>query len=144
MALKTYNAKDVVIIFGGKTLTGYADGEFCTVDMAEDAWTHQVGADGEECRSKSNNNSATVVLRFLQSSDANRILSEAYLADKANNSGVKPMLIADKSGTSLHASKEAYVVKPAAAPYGKEGGEREWTIRLADAQHYVAGSNLAS
>lgn len=144
MALKTYNSKDVVIIFGGQTLTGYDDGEFCTVDMAEDSWTHQVGADGEECRSKSNNNSATATLRFLQSSDANRILSESYLADKANNSGVKPMLIVDKSGTSIHATKEAYIVKPAPAAYAKEGGSREWVIRMVDAQHYVAGSNLAS
>lgn len=140
MGLKTYDGKQVTVIWGGRILTGYADGEFCTVEYAEARWTHTAGADGEEARAKVNNNSALARIRFLQTSDSNRILSQDAEADKASNAGVKPLMIQDKSGKSLHVSEEAYIESTPSAAYGKEIGEREWTFRMVNAKHFVGGN----
>lgn len=140
MALKTYDAKQVTVIFGGRILTGYADGEFCTVEYAEPRWNHTAGADGEEARSKVNNNSAICRVRLLQTSDSNRILAQDAEADRASNAGVKPLMVQDKSGNSIHVSEEAYIEEVPSAPYGKEVGEREWVFRMTNARHFIGGN----
>lgn len=138
--LKTYDAKQVSIVFAGRILTGYADGDFCTVEKAEDAWTHHVGADGEEARAKTNNNSGKITVKLSQYSSDNATLSAIHEADKAANAGVSPMLVVDKSGKSLHASDEAYILKTPAAAYAKAPGDREWVFMCANLKSFVGGN----
>lgn len=138
--MKTYDFKQVNVVFAGRIVTGFSDGDSISVEMAEDAWTHTVGADGEEARSKSNNGSGKVTLRLQQSSGLNKILSELHEADKADNGGVAPLMIADKSGVSLHATDEAYILKAPTAVYGKTLGEREWVLQCSNIKHCVGGN----
>lgn len=138
--LKGYNAKQVNIIFAGRILSGYAEGDFCTVEMAEDAYTHHVGADGEDCRARTNNNSGKITVKLSQYSESNKILSELHEADKAADAGVSPMLVIDKSGLSLHASDEAYISKAPNAAYSKAPGDREWVFMCSNLKHFVAGN----
>jgi hypothetical protein len=138
--LKTYNSKQVTIVFGGVILSGYAEGDFCSVEMNEDAFTHHVGADGEECRAKSNNNSGKITVKLAQYSESNRRLAELHEADKASNAGVAPMLVTDRSGASLHASDEAYIAKAPAAAYSKAPGDREWVFNCSNMKHFVGGN----
>lgn len=138
--LKNYNAKQVSIVFAARILTGYADGDFCTVEMSEDAWTHHVGASGEECRARTNNDSGKITVKLAQWSSDNAVLAELHLADKAAGAGVSPMLVVDKSGNSLHASDEAYILKAPNAPYAKAPGDREWVFMCSNLQHFVGGN----
>ena len=62
MALKTYDPKQISVIVGGAIISGFADGEFVTTERNEDAFTLNVGADGEGGRVKSNNKSGRITL----------------------------------------------------------------------------------
>lgn len=138
--MKTYDFKQVSLVFAGRIASGFSESDSISVMMDEDAWTHHVGADGEECRAKSNNGSGKVTLKLAQYSDYNKVLTELHEADKASNGGVSPLLIADKSGTSIHASDEAYIVKAPDSAYSKEPGEREWIIKCSNLKHFVGGN----
>jgi hypothetical protein len=127
--VKTYDFKSVAVIFGGRLLTGFAEGDAVTVEHDEDMYTTTNGADGEVTRSRSNNNMGTITLRFMQTADANDILNGFVQADLNSNSGIQPILIKDNSGRSLHAAEKAWIQKQPAAGYGAEASEREWVIR---------------
>lgn len=138
--LKTYDLKQVNVVFNGRVLSGAAESDFVTVEMNEDAWTHHVGADGEEARSRSNNNSGKVTVKLSQYSEDNRILSEFHEADKSSGSGVAALMVNDKSGLSMHGTDEAYISKAPAAGYGKTPGDREWVFNCANMKHFIGGN----
>lgn len=142
MPAKVYNPKEVVIIFGPIIVTGFADGTFLSVEFNEDAFTLQVGTDGEGTRSKSNNESGRATFTLMQSSDSNDLLSALHGVDKSTPSGdgIVPLLIKDLQGTSLHSAETAWIVKGPTNEYGREAGPREWVIET-DNLVSVTGSN---
>lgn len=129
MSVKTYNPKEVTVSFGGNVLTGYAEGTAVTVEYNEDAWTLQVGVDGEGTRSKSNNRSGRVTLSLMQSSLSNAILTAIAEADRLSNSGALPLLVKDNSSRgSQHMAETAWIVRVPSAEYAIEAGPREWVF----------------
>lgn len=138
--LKTYNLKLVTFIFAGRIITGASESDFVTVTMSSDAWSHHVGATGEECRARTNDESGKVTLKLAQYSSDNAVLAELHLADKAAGAGVSPLLVSDKSGNSLHESDEAYITKAPDAPYAKTPGDREWVFMCTGLSHFVGGN----
>jgi Protein of unknown function (DUF3277) len=138
--LKTYDLKQVNVIFNGRIISGAAETDFVTVEMNEDAWTHHTGADGEEARSRTNNNSGKVTVKLSQYAEDNRTLSEFHEADKASGAGIGSLLVVDKSGFSIHATDEAYIAKAPTAGYGKTPGDREWVFNCASMKHFVGGN----
>lgn len=125
--LKTYDFKEVAVTFGGRIITGFADGDAVAVELNEDEWTLQVGAEGEATRSKSNNNSAKVTIRLQQASESNAVLNAFAMADKLKNSGAQPFFM-KTGGGSVYSCLAAWVVKRPAAPYAAEAGVREWVL----------------
>lgn len=138
--LKNYDLKQVNVVYSGRILTGAAESDFVTVEMSADAWSHHVGASGEECRARTNDESGKITVKLAQYSSDNAILASLHLADKAAGSGVAPIAVVDKSGASLHASDEAYILKAPAAAYAKTPGDREWVFMCAGLQHFVGGN----
>ncbi len=128
MALKSYNFGKVAVIFGGRQLTGFADGEAVSVERNEDAWSLLVGADGEATRAKSNNRSGRVTIRLLQTSESNAILNDFAKADDLADAGAQALFIKDNSGNSLYSAEQAWIVKMPAATHGNEAGTREWVL----------------
>jgi len=135
MGFKIYDPDQITIVAMGIPIDkGYADGEFVTLDNVEDAFTMKVGTDGEVTRSKTNNKTAIVTLKLMQSADANTALSALHNLDLAapNGAGVGPLLIKDRSGTSLWAASKAWIQKPPAVSLDREATPREWQIACAD------------
>jgi hypothetical protein len=54
---------------------------------------------------------------------------------------VKPLMVKDLSGTSLHSAATAWITKGADAEYAKEPGNREWTFETDNLMSLV-GANL--
>lgn len=135
MGLKTYDSKLVSVIVGTKPLSGFADGSFVNASRDADDWAKSVGADGETTRSKSNNKAGKIVITLKQSSDSND-----YLSGLAVSGAVVPVLVRDASGRTVIGSESGWVLKPADAEFGKEAGDREWTIDCADLNMFVAGN----
>lgn len=140
MAVRTYNPKEVSVIVSGYIIGGFADGTFVNVERNNDSWTLSVGADGEGTRSKSSDRSGRITITLNQSSASNDVLSALELTDDATGTGTFAFLVKDNFGTSLFAADTAWIVKPAAAPYGKESDNREWIIETDNLRSFI-GSN---
>ena len=93
MAVKTYNAADVIVIVGTSQMQGLAEGTFVEVSREVEAFTKQTGSDGEVTRSKTNNKSGTVTLTLQQGSASNDFHSALAKLDEESAAGVVPMSI---------------------------------------------------
>lgn len=130
MALKVYEPDRVVITLGTILMSGFADGTFVTIDNNEDAFTLQMGTDGDGTRSKSNNQSATISVSLMQSSDTNILMSALHNTDinTPGGDGIVPLLIKDLEGTTLYTAEKAWIKKAPSAEFAREATAREWTI----------------
>ena len=140
MATSTYDPKQVAVIIGAFEISGFSEGSVVSVEYDEDAFSLQIGADGEGTRSKSNNRSATISIKTMQSSDSNTILDAFRKADEYGNAGTFPLMIKDGSGDSLHAAETAWIQKAPSATYDVTATEREWTIRTDNLQSSYGGN----
>lgn len=136
--MPTYDPKQVVIIFGGVPIMGYAEDSFVECAPAEEGFSRKVGADGEVVRSKSNNNCYDVTVTLLQTSLSNGVLSAANIADRATGKGLLPLSITEIASGSEHFFPQAWVEKPTWSR-GKEAGEQAWTFHTGQAA--VAATN---
>ncbi len=142
MPAKVYNPKDITIIFGPIIVSGFADGTFLSIDFNEDAYSLQVGTDGEGTRSKTNNKSATITFTLMQSSDTNDLLSALHQTDisTSGGDGIVPFLVKDLQGTSLYVAETAWIRKAPTSEFGREAGPREWAIETDNLVAFI-GSN---
>lgn len=124
-----YNPAEVDIIFGPVKVEGYADGEFVTLDQEEDTFLKVVGTDGELARSLNANDATVITIKLLQTSASNALLSALLQLDKLTG-GRSPqvLLIKDRSGFTLNAFPNGWIVKPPAQSFDKQAGPREWQL----------------
>lgn len=140
MTVKHYSSKEVSVIVGSSPLSGFADGDFCTVDRNEDAFELLVGADGEATRSLNSNKSGTVTIRLLASSASNDTLSELHQADQLSGRSTFGLMIRDNFGRSVYTAATAWVKKTPSAGFGKSAGTREWVIETDELIAYAGGN----
>lgn len=142
MALGTYDPAEVSLIAAGVPVTGFAPGTFITIEYNEDAFNLSVGAGGDACRTRTNNNSARITFTLLQSSISNPLLSAQHELDKRSpaGDGVLPSLVKDTSGTTLAAAELSWIVKAANVEFGNEATNREWVVETHELNMLV-GSN---
>lgn len=143
MAIKQYDPKKVAVIFAGLPLSGFAPGTFVKVEYNEDAFSLEVGADGETTRVKNANMSGKITVTLMASSASNDDLSDLAVADRVSGEGTFAGLIKDAKGTSNHAAATCWISKVPPAEYSKEGnGTREWVVETDELLSYVGGSTL--
>jgi hypothetical protein len=138
----SYNPAEVSLIFGTHTVQGYADGTFIEVEQSNESFSLVKGADGEAARVRSNDDSGTIKVTLMQSSDSNMILSMLHQADKKTGKGTLPVIFKDASGDSIGAGPVAWIQKPANIGFSKGIENREWTIVVAHLE-MLAGGNPA-
>jgi len=143
MGFKTWNINELSINLDGVPLDtgGYAEDEVFSLDWGEDWYTKYVGADGEVVRTRTNNFSATVTLKYAQTADANTRLSGLLTTDIATLAGVAAGVFAakDTAGKLLVTSPRAWIVGPPGIKLGKTVQVYEWKIDLANARASVFG-----
>lgn len=126
MTVATYDAKAVQVVFGGFTMSGFAKDSKVDIEFDENAWTKQIGVDGEGTRSKTNNQGAKITVKLMQSSKSNDILSGIEKLDRMTNSGALPLMIKDSSGNSLYLCESAWIAKHPKVEFSVDAGPREW------------------
>jgi hypothetical protein len=129
-AQKTYNPADVTLSVGGKQISGYANGTFLKIERDEDSWAKDTGADGETCRTKSNNRGGKITFTLMQSSASNQVLSALAALDEISGGGAVPVMVRDNSpgGKSLYFCEQGWILKPANSEFSKSATTREWVI----------------
>lgn len=143
MAVRTYDPKRIVITIGSHIVTGYAEDTFITVEQTGDGTTAMSGADGEVGRSFSNNPLNDITLTVMATSPTNDYLSRLWARDKASGgAGMVPFTMQDLRGSSVFAASQAWVVKMPAQEFGREVGEREWTLQGVESENVAGGTFL--
>lgn len=140
-AIKTYAPDKVSVVFGGAILTGYAEDSFVKVEVSTEAFTKHVGADGEVSRTRNTDKSGMITVKLKQTSDSNDVLSAFYNTDITTLQGYLPVIVKDNVGRTLAAGSSAWIQKLPEAEFGKEIGDREWVIEVADMQYFVGGND---
>lgn len=133
--LKTYDSNEVSVTFAGRSIdTGRADGDFYTSEYNAETFTRKAGADGEQTRSKTNDRSATIKIKVMQTSDGHKLLMQLHELALASENGndVAALEVNDLSGGLVERAAKAWIKKPPAATYGREAGEREWELECAN------------
>lgn len=139
-AIKTYAPDKVTVVFGGAILTGYAEDSFIKIEMSTEAFTMHVGGDGEVSRTRNVDRTGKVTVKLKQTSDSNDILSAFYTADITSLQGYLPVIVKDNAGRTVAAGSSAWIQKLPDTEFGKEIGEREWIIDVADLNYFVGGN----
>lgn len=141
MTVETYSPKRVELIIGGVPLRGYADGTFISIERTSDAFTTNVGADGEVSRTHSADKTGKITITLQQTSDSNDFLSALVNADEISLLGQVPVLLKDTNGRTLAESPFAWVDKVANSEFGNELSDREWVISCSELIVFVGGNN---
>lgn len=129
-----YDSKQVFVTLGNRPLqSGRAEGDFVTSAYEADAFSKTVGADGEVAISRSNNRSATIKLKFMQTSDGHKLLTQLYNAQLASGNGsLLDYELRDLTGAMVEHAAKCWIQKAPDAAYGATVGEREWTLGCAE------------
>ena len=126
---KDYDPKKVTVNLGGHIAQGFADGTFISVSRNNQTWNLVSGASGETARAKSNDFSGTIEITLLQTSETNDFLAGKMLADEGPlNAGKFAFGIIDANGTTIVGAAECWVQQPPTIEYGKDLGDRVWTL----------------
>jgi hypothetical protein len=140
MPVRTYDPKQCLAIIGGIPMSGFADGTFISIERTSDTFSKVSGADGIVSRAKTNDRSGVLTLTLCQTSPSNDVLSGIALTDELTNAGIVPVLVKDLSGRSVYVAAFGWVKKPPTGEFGKEIGDREWTLDLADLDMFAGGN----
>ena len=132
--LRVYDPDQVSVSLGPIPITGWADGEFVTIEPETGAFADVCGTDGEVTRSKSNDGRATVTIKLMQSSPTNALLQTLHNLDKntPGGVGVGPFMLRDKQGTMLEIAEKAWIQKRPTGSWDRTAKERAWEIRCAN------------
>ncbi len=140
MATKDYDPLKVAITINGQTVEGFADGTYISVSRNNQSWTVQSGASGETARAKSNDRSGIVELTLMQTSAFNDILSGLFFSDEGElNAGKFVFALIDQNGNTNLAADQMWVQQPPTVEFGKELGDRVWTLETGSLLYISAG-----
>ena len=144
MSLKRYDAAQVTMVFMGILIdSGYADGEFLTIEQEANDYDLVMGTDGQGGRSRSNNLAATLKLKLMHTSDGNTFLGALRTAGllAANGADIGPLLIRDRvSGTCMYTAANCWIAKPPDVSYDNKVTMRDWELLCDELVRVDAGS----
>lgn len=139
--MKTYNPKLINVVVNGILITGFADGDFVTVETDADLYTSIVGATGEVVRTKNLNRMATVTLTLMADSPTNDLLS-ALAIDAEGLAPVGSFLLSNTNGTTIASAPSCWLKKMPSIAYGVEAGTREWQFACDELTWHVGGATV--
>jgi hypothetical protein len=144
MSLKRYDAAQVTMVFMGLPITsGFAEGEFLTIEQEAPTYETVVGTDGEVSRSRTNNQHATIKVKLARTSDGNTLFGALHTAGilAANGADIGPMLVRDRvSGTCAYTASKCWIAAPPAVSFDNKVTMAEWTLECADLVRIDTGS----
>lgn len=143
MATRTYDPAQVFATFAGIPINGFAEGTFISASRDEDTFTKHTGAGGDVARTRNRNKGGKVSFTLMASSPTNDLLSAQAAADELAGTGAGALLVKDGNGSTVLAAPNAWISKPPAVEFGKELGDREWTIDCDELDMVIGGTSLA-
>ena len=141
MSVKTYNAKDVLVIVGTKQLSGFGDEDIVSIKPNGEGFQTYVGADGDVGRSTDPDETAEITITLATTSASNDYLSTLYNLDRKTGKGMVPIAIKDLSGSTLCTASQAWIVNFPEVKKGKSISANEWVFHTGQANFFVGGND---
>ena len=107
-----------------------------TVSREEEKYTYSVGTSGETTRTKNANDLVTLTITVPQASDNNDNLTTLYYVGDP-----VPVMVKDNLGTTVLIIPLATIATLPDVSFGKESGQREWTIKGTMPSSSIVGGN---
>lgn len=139
-AIKTYDPKQVTLIFGIDIITGFTSGTFIDIGFNNPVATTVPGINAPS-RALSSDNTGTCIITLDQTSLSNDTLTAAYIVDRASGTGVLPLTVKDGSGRTINFSETSWIEIVPRQTFGNEVSTREWTIGIGDLDVFVGGND---
>lgn len=136
--VSTYSPSDVILTFGGYTVTGWQSIE---IERSTPGFKVIRGIRGKNTRVRNRDTSAAIRVSILQTSYANDILSDVHEKDLETGYGRIEIGLKDTSGSSIFKSKEAYIVKYPSTKYSNDFEYRDWEIFCLTTSVFKTGGN---
>lgn len=126
--LKTYSPERVVTSWGGVQLTGFAEGTAITMRRNTDNTAQGVGMQGDVGITKTANRTGQVEMIFMQTAEANRILSAIQAAQDLEDSDVirANIVVTDDSGGMLCVAQNCHIMTPPEVSLGDDQSPKTW------------------
>lgn len=132
---------EFTITYGSHTIQGYADGTYITITYNANTYDAIKGADGEAARVLTNDNSVTITVTLLQTSQSNTVLSGFSNIDRKTALGQKPLFIKDNNGDTQGGGSIAWIQKDPDVTNSKSIESRAWTFYVPHYEGVVGGNN---
>ncbi len=127
---KNFSFKNVSVIAGILELEGFADADdVVSIVFDAEQFTKVAGAKGDVARVQTADNSCTITIKLLQTSNSNSLLAALYLADVSSGSAVFPMVITDKESGEGYAVNNAWIQKFPDITRGKTVNSMDWVFQ---------------
>jgi len=139
--VKTYDAKQVVLTWGGIQLSGFPEGSFINIVKSADNVTRKVGADGHVSRSLNADKTYDITITLEGTSVSNDYISGVRILDDATGKGVLPFLMTDLSGSTVFFAESMWVSKDADVDLSNEISENAWAFQTGQVDEYNIGGN---
>ena len=127
---KNFTFKNVNVIAGVLELEGFGEGDdVLTIETDADQFTKIVGAKGDVTRVQSSDNSVTITIKLLQTSNSNKELNTLFLADKQTGAAVFPMIITDLESGEVYSIPNAWIMKQPTITRGQGVNTVDWIFQ---------------
>lgn len=137
----TYDPKKVVLIFGGRQITGFAEDDMITIRPNGEGMQLFVGADGEVARSIDPNHTFEIEISLSTASKSNTYLSEQYNKDRRTGNNMQPLLAKDLAGDTLFYARQAWISNFPEATRGRTVTSQSWTFQTGQIDSPIVGGN---
>lgn len=134
-----HSIKDFSIIYGARDITGLAE-DGVSIAFNGEGYTQTVGAQGEVSLNLDANESATVTINLLSTSDSNDYLSNLYQLGRNGGTKEYPLILRDQNGNTLYTSSDAVIKRIPDTTKGKETGTNPWEIICGHLVGYEGGN----
>ena len=129
MAFGNYSFKNVNVIYGIDEIVGFAEGDdVVNIDFNTDQFTMVVGAKGDATRTQTNDNSALITIKLLQTSKSYKTLMNLYNLDRETGANVLPLTILNKETGETFVGNNSWVVKTPTITRGQNANAVEFTF----------------
>jgi hypothetical protein len=140
MALfRNYDPGRIVVIWNGIQIQGYGPDTFVKATRNEDAFTEQVGANGDVVHVRNRNRTGKVTFTVQDASPSNDQLSAAAIADELTGLSVGALMIKDLNGTTLVQCANARIQKFPDLEYAAAAGTNDWVLMCAELEMLLGG-----
>lgn len=138
----TYDPKEVVMIWGGYTISGFAEGTFIKVTRTEKKlFEKKKGVDGSVERCNKNSLDFGIEFTLMQTAQSNDVLSAATILDQESNVGAPELIIRDNSGRSLFTAGAAWIAEDADMEFAITLTPRKWMMDTGPAAKHLGGNS---